>query len=130
VASGYLILFFLWSCNPLQLLQSLPSLFHWGPSAQSEGWLEASAFLLVRLWQSLSGDSYTRLLSASISWHLQYCLDLVTVYGWIPRWGSLWMTFPSVSVLLFVPAFPLDRNNSGLKFLRWVGCPFLSRGCA
>ena len=22
-----------------------------------------------------------------------------------------------------VPVFPLDRNNSGLKFLRWVGGP-------
>jgi hypothetical protein len=43
--------------------------------------------------------------------------------GWIPRWGSLWMAFPPVSVLLFVPVFPLDRSNSGLKFWRWVGSP-------
>ena len=27
------------------------------------------------------------------------------------------MTFPSVSAPLFVPVFPLDRGNSGLKFL-------------
>jgi hypothetical protein len=33
------------------------------------------------------------------------------------------MAFPSVSAPLFVPAFPLDRNNSGLIFLRWVGGP-------
>jgi hypothetical protein len=33
-----------------------------------------------------------------------------------PRWGSLWMAFLSVSASLFVPAFPLDRSNSGLKF--------------
>jgi hypothetical protein len=26
---------------------------------------------LVRIWQSLSGDSYIRLLLASTSWHLQ-----------------------------------------------------------
>jgi hypothetical protein len=43
--------------------------------------------------------------------------------GWIRRWGSLWMAFPSVSALVFVPAFPIDRSNSGLIFLRWVGGP-------
>ena len=31
------------------------------------------------------------------------------------------MAFPSVSAPLFVTAFPLDRNDSGLEFLRWVG---------
>jgi hypothetical protein len=36
--------------------------------------------------------------------------------GWIPRWGSLQMAFPSVSVPLFVPVFPLDKSN--WKFLR------------
>ena len=30
-----------------------------------------------------------------------WCLKM----GWIPRWGSLWMTFPSVSASLFVPYF-------------------------
>jgi hypothetical protein len=41
--------------------------------------------------------------------------------GWIPWWGSLWMVFPSVSALLFVPAFPLDKSNSGLNFWKeWV----------
>jgi len=35
-------------------------------------------------------------------------------------WGSFWMAFPLVSAPLFVPAFPLDKNNSGLIFLRWV----------
>jgi hypothetical protein len=46
-----------------------------------------------------------------------WCLNV----GWIPRWGSLWMAFPSVSVPLFVPVFPLDWSNSELKFWRWVG---------
>ena len=40
---------------------------------------------------------------------------------WIPRLDSLCMDFRSVSVQLFVPLFPLERNNSGLKFLRRVG---------
>jgi hypothetical protein len=38
---------------------------------QSSGWLWASASVFVRLWQSLSGDSYNRILSASTSWHPQ-----------------------------------------------------------
>jgi hypothetical protein len=43
--------------------------------------------------------------------------------GWNLRWGSLWMVFPSISALFFVPVFPLDRSNYGLKFLRSVGSP-------
>ena len=35
------------------------------PWAQSYGWLWESASVLVRSWQSLSGNSHTRLLSAS-----------------------------------------------------------------
>jgi hypothetical protein len=38
----------------------------------------------------------------------------------IPRLDSLWMAFPSVSAPFYVAAYPLDRKNSGLKFLRWV----------
>ena len=38
------------------------------------------------------------------------------------------MAFPSVSAPLFVPAFPFDRRNSGLIFLRWVGGPILQLG--
>jgi hypothetical protein len=46
--------------------------------------------------------------------------------GWIPRWGSLWVAFPSVSAPLFVPEFTFDRRNSGiLEFLKWVGSPQL-----
>jgi hypothetical protein len=37
----------------------------------SNGWLWASTSVFVRLWQSLSGDSYIRLLSASTCWHPQ-----------------------------------------------------------
>jgi len=42
--------------------------------AQSDDWLQASVSVLVRLCQSLSEDSYIRFLSASTSWHQQYCL--------------------------------------------------------
>ena len=36
-----------------------------GSYAQCKGWLLASASVLVRVWQSLSGDSYISLLSVS-----------------------------------------------------------------
>jgi hypothetical protein len=58
-----------WGCKPPQLLQSLLQLFHQGPPAQSNGWLQASASVFVRLWQSLSEDSHIRLLSARTSQH-------------------------------------------------------------
>jgi hypothetical protein len=71
-SSGCLtLLFFLWGCKPLQHLKSFPSLFHWSFPAQFYGWLQESASVLVRLWQSLSGDSCIRLLSASTSWDQQ-----------------------------------------------------------
>jgi hypothetical protein len=37
------------------------------------------------------------------------------------------MAFSSVSAPLFVPAFPLYRNNSVLIFLKWVGDPNLKK---
>jgi hypothetical protein len=56
-----------------------------------------------------------------------WCLQI----GWIiPWWGNLWMAFASVSALFFVPAFPLDRSNSGLIFFRWVGGPIPQPGMA
>jgi len=56
--------------------------------------------------------------------------------GWIPMWGSLWMTFSSVPPPLLVPVFPpvsilfpLLRRNEGstfqssfLSFIRSVNC--------
>jgi hypothetical protein len=41
-----IILFFLWGSKPLQLLQSFPSLPHWEPHAQSNGWLQESISVL------------------------------------------------------------------------------------
>jgi hypothetical protein len=56
-SSGWLILlFFLWGCKLLQLLQ-------W-PHDQFNGWLQASVPVDVRLWQSFSADSCIRLLLA------------------------------------------------------------------
>jgi hypothetical protein len=38
------------------------------------------------------------------------------------------MAFPSVSAVVFVPAFPFDRRNSELIFLKWVGGPIPQLG--
>jgi hypothetical protein len=42
-----------------------------------------------------------------------WCLQV----GWIPRRGSLWMPFPSVSAPLFVPTFSFDRK---ICIMLWV----------
>jgi hypothetical protein len=68
--SGWLMLFFLWGCKPLQSFSSFSPFSHSSigkPHTQCNGWLRASASVFVRLWEGLSGDSYIRLLSASIS---------------------------------------------------------------
>ena len=69
--SVWLILLCLRGCKPFQLLQSFPLLLHWASIAQSDDWLQAPAFVPVRLWQSLSGDIHIRFLSASTPWHQQ-----------------------------------------------------------
>jgi hypothetical protein len=67
---------------------------------------------------AISGSCQQALDNSKSVW--VWCLQI----GWIPRWDSLWMAFPSVSAPLFLPAFPLDRNNnSELKFLRRVVSP-------
>jgi hypothetical protein len=58
------------------------------------------------LWQSLSGDSYIRLLSAGSCWHLPSVWVWWLFMGWIPKWGSLGMVIPSGSALNFVSVPP------------------------
>ena len=58
----FTLLFLLWGCKLLQLLGSFLQLLHWGPCAQSNGRLRAWISVFVRHWQSLSGDSYIKLL--------------------------------------------------------------------
>jgi hypothetical protein len=47
--------------------------------------------------------------------------------GWIASWRSLWMAFPSVS-FIFVPAFSLNRKNTGSRIYKMVGWPHASKG--
>jgi hypothetical protein len=42
----------------------------------------------------------------------------------VSRWGSLGWPWPFLESLLHFFSCPLDRNNSGLKILRWVSGPF------
>jgi hypothetical protein len=72
----------------------------------------------VRHWQSLSGESCIRLLSASTCWHSQQCLGLVTVYGMDPQLSqSLDDHFFSLHTL-------------SLYLLPWVFCSPLLRWIA
>jgi hypothetical protein len=61
----FILLFFLWVANPFSSFSSSSK------SSIGNGWLQASASVFVRLWKSLSGDSYIRLLSASPCWYPQ-----------------------------------------------------------
>jgi len=72
---------------------------------------------------AISGSCLQALLAISVSVGV-WCLQM----GWIPRWGNLWMAFPSASAPFFLPALPLDKNNSVLKTLRWVDGPIPQLG--
>jgi hypothetical protein len=86
--------------------------------------LQSPTSVLIRFWQSLERN---RLYQAPVNMSNSgwvWCLHM----GWIRRWRSLWMAFPSVSAPLFVPVFPVDRSNFGLKFWRRVGGPIPQLG--
>jgi len=72
---GLVLLFFLRIANPFSSFCLCPNSSH-GVLAQLDGWMHASAFVLVRLLKS-----YTRLLIANSSWHQQLCLGLVSGDG-------------------------------------------------
>jgi len=48
--------------------------------------------------------------------------------GWILRWGSLWMTFPSVFGPFFFPTIHFGQRNLGLIFSKFVCAPFPQLG--
>jgi hypothetical protein len=57
--------------NPVSSFSPSPNSSIVDPMLSPMVGLCASTSVLVNLWQSLSGNSYTRLLSASTSWHQQ-----------------------------------------------------------
>jgi hypothetical protein len=52
-----------WGCKPPELLWPFSNSFIRDPHTHSNGWLWASASVVVRLWQSRSEDSHIRLYS-------------------------------------------------------------------
>jgi hypothetical protein len=83
-------------------LQSLLHLLHQGPPSSVQ-WLAASFLLCI--CQTLA-DSQETAISGSYQQVLPSIHNNVQIWwlymGWIPRWGSLWMAFPSVSAPHFV----------------------------
>jgi hypothetical protein len=78
-------------------------------------------YICICIGQDLAEPLRRQLYQAPVSKHF---LASAIVFGFgvsrwdVPRWGTLWMDFPLVSAPLFVPAFPFDRRNSRLIFLR------------
>jgi len=99
-STGWLILFFLWVVNPFSPFSPFSNSSTGDPHSQFNGWLQASASVFVMLWQSLSGDNYIRLLSASTSWHHQYCQVLVAVCIWTGSPGGAVSGWPFLQSLL------------------------------
>jgi hypothetical protein len=126
--SGWLILLFLlWVANPFSSFSDLSNSYIKDPiketCAQSSGWLQTSTSVFFRFWQSLSWDSYIRLLSACTSWHPQYYLVLVTVFGMDSQVGpldglsfSLCFTL-SLHICFCVYFVPLSRRTRGTKLV-------------
>ena len=115
--SGCLILlFFLWGCKPLQLLQSYSLLLNWGPCAQSSSWAQAP----TSEWSGSGRHLWTKC-QASVIKHF-FASAIVSEFG-VWRWdgclGGVVSGWPFLQSLLFVSAFPLDRINSGFIFLWW-----------
>jgi hypothetical protein len=83
--SGWLILlFFLWGCKPLQLLQSFLSLLHWWPHwghhAQSNAWLWAFTQYLSGSGRPLRRKLYQALVSmhflaSTVVYVFGYCIS-------------------------------------------------------
>ena len=72
---------------------------------------------------AIPGSCQQAFLSISNSFWV-WCLHM----GWIRRWGSFYIAFPLGSVPLIVPTFSLEKNNSGLQFLRWISGPIPQTG--
>jgi hypothetical protein len=103
--SGWLILlFFLWVANPFSSFNPSPSSYTGDPVLSTmDGCkhLPLSGTGTASQETAISGSCQQALVGIHNSvwvWWLHM--------GWIPRWGSLWMAFPSVSAPHFVSVFP------------------------
>ena len=91
--------------NPLSSFSPFSNSSIWTPC--SVQWFAVSIHLCIsKLWQSLSGDSTNRLCHQALP-VIHKSIHVWWLYmDWIPRWGSLWMAFPSVSTPQFIYIFP------------------------
>jgi hypothetical protein len=107
--------------NPFSSFSSfLPYLLHWGACAQSVGWLWAFTYVLGRLWQSLLGDSYTRLLSASASLNSfllclcdRHSMDLGLLLVW--HWQAFFILEDSLDLLCLTFLILLGYSNTQIN---------------
>jgi hypothetical protein len=72
-------------------------------------WLAVFVPVLVRCWQTLSGNNYTRLLSASTSWCQQLCQGLVSTDG--IGWSLYDLSF-SLSPIFFCPCISFSQEKN------------------
>ena len=123
------MLFFQWGCNPPLLLQSS------SPTRFPEFSLMVGSKHLHLHWPVAGRTSPG---TATLGSCLQVPLDHSNSVGFSvyrqdrsPGGAVSHLAIPSVSVPIFVPVLPLDRNISGLKNLEMVGWPHpTTRGCA
>jgi hypothetical protein len=121
VRSAYVVLPM--DCNTPLHLQSFRYLPHQVAWAQTDGWLQASTSAVASCWLDFPRNHHIRFLSKSSSWPGQQCWVWCLQTLLIHRWDSPRLALPSVSVPFSVPVLPLDRNISGLKYLRCLGGP-------
>jgi hypothetical protein len=100
------LLFFLWGCKPLQLLQSFPLLLHWGPTAQSNDWAASNG---ICTWQDLAEPLRSQLYQAPDS---RYFLVSTIVSGFgvctwdgSPGWALSGWPFLQSLIYILSPYF-------------------------
>jgi hypothetical protein len=133
--SGWLILLFLlWGCKPLRLLSPFSNSSIGDPMLSPMVGCQHSPLYLSGTGRAsqetvISGFCQQALLAIRNRVWIWYLY-----VRWVPRWGSLWMAFPSVSAPYFVSPpvgilFPLLRRtevstlwSSFLSFMWSVNC--------
>jgi hypothetical protein len=116
--TGWLKLFLQWGCKPLQLLGSFSSSSIRDPMlSPMVGWDHPPVYL-----SGTGSTSQEIAISSSCQQALVGIHNSVWIWwlymGWISKWGSLWMVFPSVSAPHFVSVSPPMGILSHL--LRWT----------